>query len=102
MSNNQPTALRIAKALGDLEVTAYGMNVCDAAAAELRRLHEANQELLVELKKARLYIAGHLSVFLGEISENVAPDPLLNFAAQNDQALLDGIDAAIAKAEGQQ
>lgn len=43
-------AQKIAAALGGIEVTAYGMTVCDKAAAELRRLAAVEQEL-VALKR---------------------------------------------------
>jgi hypothetical protein len=47
-----PAALRLSAALGDLEVTAHGMAVCDKASAELRRLHSVNVELLEACKVA--------------------------------------------------
>jgi len=51
MTDKQPEALRLADALEEL----YGYADTDAAAAELRRLHEVNAELLAALDKlARL------------------------------------------------
>ena len=48
----QPEALRLAERLGryDVERSGYAKH-CHAAAAELRRLHESNQELLATLKE---------------------------------------------------
>ena len=61
----QPEALRLAQHINDLFVSQWGMNSPMAkdskiaqAAAELRRLHEINQELLVALKVAKTII-GH-------------------------------------------
>ena len=44
--DTQPEALRLA----DLIRSRYGNDINDEAAAELRRLHEVNQELLEALK----------------------------------------------------
>ena len=46
----QPTALRLADELADY--TGFTVMGMDQAAAELRRLHELNQELLEALKDA--------------------------------------------------
>ncbi len=58
--SEQPTALRLADYLTDrnrLDLT------CDEAAAELRRLHDVNQELLEALKHAA-----------GCVQDNYLPD----------------------------
>jgi hypothetical protein len=51
--SEQPEALRLAD---DLESTTRGYPPVMMAAAELRRLHAVNQELLGALKDASLYI----------------------------------------------
>ena len=48
MVNKQPEALRLADCL---ETEKVGAILGDSAAAELRRLHESNQELLAALKE---------------------------------------------------
>lgn len=52
MVNEQPEALRLAERLEryDAERSGYAKH-CHAAAAELRRLHESNTELLAALKE---------------------------------------------------
>ena len=50
MSAQQPKALQLANALGIIEVTAYGMRVCEQSSAELRRLHLVNAELIDALE----------------------------------------------------
>ena len=61
----QPEALRLADELEDslysadgTSLSPYGQGIADKAAAEVRRLHESNQELLAALKLARSII-GH-------------------------------------------
>ncbi len=51
--NDQPTALRLADALADY--TGVTLAQMDQAAAELRRLHALNAELLEALKTAVVY-----------------------------------------------
>lgn len=69
---DQPEALRLADSL------AAGFSDCGPeAAAELRRLHAVNQELLEALKRIK-----QTGVFVGAIAQEM-------------------MDAAIAKAEGQ-
>jgi len=48
--NTQPEALRLADALEELDVQFSRTGLCGEAAAELRRLHALNQELLEALK----------------------------------------------------
>ena len=48
--NKQPEALRLADALEELDVQFSQTGLCGEAAAELRRLHALNQELLEALK----------------------------------------------------
>ena len=79
--NTQPEALRLA----DLIRSRYGNDITDEAAAELRRLHEVNQELLEALKEAADAL---------EIASN---DGGVNFYQYAKEAR-----AAIAKATGEQ
>lgn len=53
---NEPNALRLAKWLDAMPSSGYALS--NQAAAELRRLHEANQELLEELKLADALLWG--------------------------------------------
>jgi hypothetical protein len=54
MTDKQPEALRIADALDELDLQFYSTELlCDAAAAELRRLHEVNAELVEIFKRIR-------------------------------------------------
>lgn len=48
--SDQPNALRLAKLLDAMPSSGYALS--NQAAAELRRLHEANQELLEALKQS--------------------------------------------------
>jgi hypothetical protein len=58
MTDKQPEALRIADALDELDLQFYSTELlCDNAAAELRRLHEVNAELVEALKRLSLYVA---------------------------------------------
>ena len=57
MTTQQPEALRLADELEDslysadgTSLSLYCQGIADEAAAELRRLHEVNQELLVAVK----------------------------------------------------
>ena len=72
--STQPEALRLADAL---QTGSHHRPVLDRSSAELRRLHEANQELLGALKE----------VFYGE--------------GKSYRELLQQARAAIAKAEGE-
>ena len=47
--NTQPEALRLADAIDPMKRQSLDNLTCSVAAAELRRLHEANQELLEAL-----------------------------------------------------
>ena len=76
--STQPEALHLADALEELDQSFSVSGMCGEAAAELRRLHEVNQELLAALK-AQMYVT--------DWSEQ---------EAANDIAR-----AAIAKAEGE-
>jgi hypothetical protein len=82
--SNQPEALRLADALEDdlSELGVWGQDIADSAAAELRRLHAVNQELLTLLKD---WVESFVDCIEGgEADEMVA-----------------ATRAAIAKAEGQ-
>ena len=51
MADKQPEALLIRlDLLGENSVSSYGIPICAEAAAELRRLHEVNAELIEALK----------------------------------------------------
>lgn len=67
------------------------------------RLFAAARELLAELTKARAYIKQNLDSFV-ETAVNqqtgLIEDPQDRLFAESDQDLLNGIDAAIAKATG--
>ena len=54
--SDQPNALRLAKLLDAMPSSGYALS--NQAAAELRRLHEANQELLEALKLADALLWG--------------------------------------------
>jgi hypothetical protein len=85
--SEQPTALRLADELADY--TGFTVTGMDQAAAELRRLHELNQELLESLKDAADAIE-HWGAY--------APD---YFKTKHDlQADIDRARDIIAKAEG--
>jgi hypothetical protein len=75
--SNQPEALRLADALADH--TGCTLAQMDQAAAELRRLHAENGELLEALKSTRAFV------------NSVAPHG----------GLFERINAAIARAEGE-
>ena len=57
MTTEQPNALRLAKWLDDMPSSGYALT--NQAAAELRRLHEVNQELL-EALKSLVQVVAHL------------------------------------------
>jgi hypothetical protein len=85
MTNKQPEALRLAELL-DL----FGCDANDLkAAAELRRLHEVNAELVEALKLAREQAVGWY-------------DDSRGFDAKRPPAWLKPIDDTIAKATGEQ
>lgn len=85
--STQPEALRLANALeSDPMVLCY----CTQAAAELRRLHEVNKELVRTLADARCW---HDS----DKWRHGDADERLAWRTQRDR-----IDAAIAKATGEQ
>ena len=62
--SEQPNALRLAKWLDAMPSSGYALP--NQAAAELRRLHEANQELLEALKMGLEIGDGMPRGFLGE------------------------------------
>lgn len=79
----QPEALRLADALDTMMTRAFGIDEPAKAAAEMRRLHEVNQELLKALKEVVAWMD--------------APDE----SAFSDSQLAN-LRAAIAKATGGQ
>jgi hypothetical protein len=82
----QPEALRLADCL---ETEKVGAILGDSAAAELRRLHEVNQELLAALKLSEPLLQAMLNnivIYLPQYEKMPA---------------LDQVRAAIAKAEGE-
>ena len=79
----QPEALRLAAVLDN-----YGYADTDASAAELRRLHEVNQELLEALKHARTLVEEW-----GNCASQYEQE---RYGLQSDLLML---DAAIAKGE---
>jgi hypothetical protein len=85
--SKQPEALRLAHAL---EQGKYLLSVeRDATAAELRRLHEVNAELLEALKEAEDALADYIP----SLEKNGA---MLNYG----RSVWQRVKAAIAKAEG--
>ena len=74
------------KKLGQDGVGNYGMPICAEAAAELRRLHKVNQELLEALNK----LVDHIDF--------IPTDP---YYRNETKELMDAARAAIAKAEEQ-
>lgn len=77
---------------------------CGEAAAELRRLHALNAELLEALKQARDHIATSLQSLIESETNpatGIVDAPAAILLIEADQDLLNGIDATIAKAEGQ-
>lgn len=92
--SEQPTALRLADELADYTgFTVVGM---DQAAAELRRLHELNQELLEALKLVFPTLERLKFEADGSYGNNFS-QARADTARKNYQAAR----AAIAKAEGQ-
>lgn len=86
MTDKQPEALVIADALED------GSEVCDQAAAELRRLHEVNAELVGALKALRIAVCFNEVKDFG--NNNMCWD------ARVPVVFIEELDAALAKAEG--
>lgn len=80
--NTQPEALRLADALEELDVQFSRTGLCGEAAAELRRLHAINEDLLDALYIVLPYIEyaeldpsykpGAVSVVTAQISEAIA------------------------------
>jgi hypothetical protein len=73
----QPTALRLADTIEEDPTTTWGYReAAHAAAAELRRLHAANQELLEALKRLHdatwLVSRGHYNEELHDIAVSKA------------------------------
>lgn len=100
MSEQQPEALRLAEILQFHIMHSQAVDI--EAAAELRRLHALNTELLKVLRMARAKIAAELQVMA---MCHTGPDGLIDDAEvvlliEAEQDLLNQIDAAIAKAEG--
>ena len=89
MSTQQPEALRLAEIL---ELGSRQFN--KEAAAELRRLHALNAELLADMKAARqsMQVANYTPN--GPISDTIWHGP--------SETLFDFMDYAIAKAEGRE
>lgn len=87
MSTQQPEALRLAEIL---ELGSRQFN--KEAAAELRRLHALNAELLADMKAARQSMQVANDTPNGPISDTIWHGP--------SETLFDFMDYAIAKAEG--
>ena len=85
---DQPEALRLADALDFGDSISVKANA-DNAAAELRRLHALNQELLIRLKEARELV--------NDWGESASYDEQVRYGLSADLSML---DAAIAKAQG--
>lgn len=79
-TDEQPEALRLADAIDPLTRNGLDNLTCTTTAAELRRLHEVNAELLEALKLA---------------------DALLHGAHMNATAVKKKVDAALARATGE-
>jgi hypothetical protein len=95
----QPEALRLAD---ELSKSHLNHHINHAAAAELRRLHEVNQELLKALDNLRS--SAYWIVEGGEFSHWVN-DKLMPLAAAKElselEEMMQAARAAIAKAEGE-
>ena len=91
--SEQPEALRLA---GELEVRGFLGTTAKQAAAELRRLHEVNQELLEALKLA----LGVLE-YIHEGANNQGPHTGISWRCVSNKAepSITAIRAAIAKGE---
>jgi hypothetical protein len=93
----QPEALRLAD---ELDAAPYSSQCTNAAAAELRRLHESNQELLKALDNLR--VSAYWIVEGGEFSHWVN-DKLMPLAAAKElselEEMMQAARAAIAKGE---
>ena len=92
MKTEQPEALRLADALN----CAYTVDTTQEAAAELRRLHEVNQELLEALKLA----LGALE-YIHKGANNQGPHTGISWRCVSNKAepSITAIRAAIAKGE---
>lgn len=87
----QPEALRLADAMQELDGLFSRTGACGEAAAELRRLHEVNAELVSALNEAVMLI-GDWGAYASEY-----------FQAKYDlEGDIDRINAVIAKATGEQ
>ena len=100
--HTQPEALRLAEAMNTANVP-FEVK-CDTA-AELRRLHALNGELLRELQTARREIAALHQAFVATVT-NQSTGQIDDYddalTVQADRDFLAGIDAAIAKATSTQ
>ncbi len=90
MSTQQPEALRLAETTPSLRGGDWG----DRAAAELRRLHALNAELLADMKAARQSMQVANDTPNGPISDTIWHGP--------SETLFDFMDYAITKAEGRE
>ena len=86
--STQPEALHLADALEELDQSFSVSGMCGEAAAELRRLHEVNQELLAALKLA---LSAHGRLLLSDPPQD----------AWKTYGVEQKARAAIAKAEGE-
>ena len=100
MTGKQPEALRLADAIGGWHFPAHpSIADCDAAAAELRRLHDENRRLVNTLNRVsevRGLLAKQNSELLAVITD--AADALA--ILQPESLVLTQARAAIAKVEG--
>ena len=98
--SEQPTALRLAKWLDAMPSSGYALT--NQAAAELRRLHEANQKLQQQLGEAVWNYGEKVRVnqeLLAALKELVAQHEASFFTAQVSGAAMTNARAAIAKGE---
>ena len=97
-----PEALRLADWLDHMRANGFEYNSVPKAAAELRRLHALNQELLEVLSMARNNIQADRDVLLeccARHDGSLEPEDAELLAVVNGK--LAQIDAAIAKATGE-
>ena len=69
--SEQPEALRLAKIIEHYNAGVMSQKICEdylKAAAELRRLHEVNQELLEALKEL-VEVSAHLNACQGTVEQ---------------------------------
>ncbi len=92
MIDKQPESLRLADALDSMTTENIRFDQLDEAAAELRRLHEVNAELVRTLKAIKV-------AFEKEDDRGAINDTLW---VSDYETLFDFIDTAIAKATGEQ